>query len=109
VTCPYRPVEFNVVVELDPIEEVTKGGIILPGEKVERDKLAYEEGTLVALSPLAFSYANPSDWMDQRMPQAGDRVLLARYQGILREKDGKNYRIVKDKDIVAVIEEQTNG
>ena len=53
--CPYRPMEFNVVVELDPVEEKTKGGIILPTEKVERDKLAFEEGTLVAASPFAFS------------------------------------------------------
>lgn len=102
MTCPYKPVEFNIVVELDPVEEVTKGGIILPGDKVERDKLAYEEGTLVAVSPFAFSYA---DWPDDAdKPQLGNRVLIERYAGLLREKDGKSFRIVKDKSLVAVIE-----
>jgi co-chaperonin GroES (HSP10) len=94
--------EFNIVVELDPIEEVTKGGIILPGDKVERDKLAYEEGTLVAVSPFAFSYA---EWPeDAEKPQIGNRVLIERYAGLLREKDGRNFRILKDKSLVAVIE-----
>lgn len=106
MTCPYRPVEFKVVVELDPIEEVTKGGIILPGEKVERDKLAYEEGTLVAVSPFAFTYEpNGLGWPEDRpAPKVGERVMIERYAGLLREKGGKNYRIVNDKNIVAVIE-----
>jgi co-chaperonin GroES (HSP10) len=104
VTCPYQPVEFNVVVELDPVEEKTKGGIILPGEKVERDKLGAEEGTLVATSPLAFTYASPAEWGDTPKPQVGQRVMLKRYDGVLREKDGRSYRIVPDKSIVAVIE-----
>jgi hypothetical protein len=30
----FRPMEFNIVVELDPTEEVTKGGIILPNAQV---------------------------------------------------------------------------
>jgi co-chaperonin GroES (HSP10) len=100
-----RPCEFNVVVEMDPTEEVTRGGIILPTSKTDRDKLATEEGTLVALSPHAFSYA---DWpQDQAPPVVGDRVLIARYAGALHERGGKSFRIVKDKDIVAVIEPPT--
>lgn len=102
MSCPYKPMEFNIVVELDPVEEVTKGGIILPGDKVERDKLAFEEGRLVAVSPFAFSYAEWPEGTDK--PQLGQRVLIERYAGLLREKDGKNYRIVKDKNLVAVIE-----
>jgi co-chaperonin GroES (HSP10) len=102
--CPFRPMEFNIVVELDPTEEVTKGGIILPNAQVERDKLGAEEGTLIAVSPLAFSYANPSEWGDHEKPKIGDRVMVKRYDGVLREKDGKSYRIVPDKSLVAVIE-----
>jgi co-chaperonin GroES (HSP10) len=103
MSCPYRPMEFKIVVELDPIEEVTKGGIILPGEKVERDKLAYEEGTLVAVSPFAFTYA---EWPSSvEKPQIGNRVMIERYAGLLRERNGKSYRIVNDKSLVAVIED----
>lgn len=95
---------FNVVVEIDPVEEVTKGGIILVKEKVERERLACEEGTLVAISPLAFTYA---EWPEgAHKPEVGDRVMVNRYAGILREHEGKDYRIVEDKSLVAVLREE---
>lgn len=99
------PMEFNVIVELDPTEEKTVGGILLPSQKVERDRLEEVEGTLVAVSPLAFGY---EDWpAEARQPQVGDRVYFARYAGILTERGKDQWvRIVKDKDIVAVIEPQ---
>lgn len=97
-----RPVEFNVVIRMDPAEEKTKGGIILPTSKTDRDELATDEGTLVAVSPNAFTYA---DWPEgYELPRPGDRVLFAQYAGRLWERGGVKYRILKDKDIVAVIE-----
>ena len=103
MTCPYRPMEFNVVVELDPTEKVTKGGIILVENHVERERLATEEGTLVAVSPHAFSYVE--GWPEfYPAPEVGQRVMIRRYDGLLREKGDKTYRIVPDKSIVAVIE-----
>ena len=101
MNCPLQPTEFNVVVELDPTETKTPGGIILLDNKTERDKLASDEGILVAVSPNAFTYA---DWPEgARKPQLGDRVLFPRYDGILRDKDGRAFRIIKDKNVVAVI------
>lgn len=97
-----RPMEFNVVVEIDPIESKTPGGIYLLDTAKERDKLGIQEGTLVAASPLAFSYA---EWPDgHEPPQPGCRVLFARFSGLIREEEGKTYRILKDKDVVAVID-----
>lgn len=97
-----RPMEFNVVVELDPVESKTPGGILLLDTAKERDKLGIQEGTLVAASPLAFTYA---DWPEGHSPpDLGCRVLFARYSGLIREEDGKTFRILKDKDVVAVID-----
>lgn len=96
------PCEFNVIVALDPDEERTAGGIILPTEKVDRNRLEETEGTLIAVSPLAFGY---EDWPEGAyIPRAGDRVFFARYAGILTERDGKWVRVVKDRDIVAVVQ-----
>lgn len=98
-----RPAEYNVVIRMDPTEERTAGGIILPTQKLERDELATDEGTLVAISPLAFGYA---DWPeDQPPPNVGDRVLFAQYSGRLWKRGDTTYRILKDKDIVAVVEQ----
>ena len=104
MTCNLIPMEFNVIVELDPTEEVTKGGIILTKATVDRDQLEADEGTLVAVSPHAFSYA---EWpAGSRQPRVGDRVLIARFAGVMRDRDGKKLKIVKDKDIIAVVEQQ---
>ncbi len=99
------PSEYNVVVKPDAVEEVTKGGIILPVSTADRDKLAADEGTLVAVSPHAFSYA---DWPeDEKPPKVGDRVVFAKYAGSLIKRGDTDYRIIKDKDIIAVVAERT--
>lgn len=97
-----QPLEFNVVIELDRTEEKTAGGIILPGQKVERNRLEETEGTLVGLSPFAFNY---DEWpADAEKPASGDRVYFARYAGILTEcAEGRWVRIIKDKEVVATV------
>ncbi len=97
------PSEYNVVVKPDAVEEVTKGGIILPVSTTDRDKLAADEGTLIAVSPHAFSYA---DWPEgEKPPQVGDRVVFARYAGSLIKRGDAEYRILKDSNIIAVVTE----
>jgi co-chaperonin GroES (HSP10) len=95
------PMEYNVIVALDPIEERTQGGIILTTDKVERTRLEACEGTLIAASPLAFTY---EEWpADAYRPQLGDRVFFARYAGVLTDRGDKWLRVIKDKDLVAVV------
>jgi co-chaperonin GroES (HSP10) len=97
------PVEYNIVVRMDPVEEVRPSGLIVPDSKRERDKLAADEGTIVAASPLAFSYA---DWPEgSRIPQVGDRILMAQFDGRIWERNGVTYRLIKDKSVIAVVDE----
>lgn len=95
--------EYNCVIRMDPTESKTPGGIIIVDTKKDRDELATDEGTLIALSPLAFSYADWPEGVDQ--PKAGDRVLFAQYAGRIWERGGVKYRLIKDKDVVAVIDQ----
>lgn len=100
------PVEYQVVIALDPREEKTAGGIILPTQAVEADRLSTMEGTLVAASPLAFNYDN---WPDNApKPKVGDRVLFRRFNGFIHTKkvDGveHDYRMTSDRDVLAIIE-----
>lgn len=98
------PMEFNVLIRPDPVEERTKGGLILSDETKDRQKHAATKGTILALSPLAF---DDSVWpADAEKPKPGCRVLIAKHSGTFCEGvDGVEYRLVKDKDIVAQIEE----
>lgn len=96
------PTEFKVVVRPIDVGEKTKGGIFLPEDTRERDKFAVQEGELIAVSPVAFTYEK---WPEgSGPPKVGDRVLFARYAGTTRKgKDGLDYRIVNDRDIAAVL------
>lgn len=94
-------VEFKVLVKPKKAEDKTKGGIHLPDQTVERDQHAAMEGVIAGMSPFAFTY---EEWpLTARKPEIGDTVVFARYSGITqRGNDGVEYRIMNDKDIVAI-------
>jgi chaperonin GroES len=98
-----RPTEFRVLVLPDKVEEQTKGGIIIPDEKKDRDQYAVMEATIIECSPLAFTYE--SNWPEGSKPKAGDRVVIAKYSGgLIKGKDSVEYKLVADKDVLAVLE-----
>lgn len=93
-----RPVEFKVLILPDEVKEKTKGGIILPDMTKERQEMAQVKGTIVGVGADAFA-----DWTEKLV--AGDRVYYGKYAGYtVTGNDGKEYRLVNDKDIVAVLE-----
>lgn len=97
------PVEFNVLVKQDATEEKTKGGLILHTDTQERDKHSQIFGTIIALSPMAF---NADVWpVEYERPKPGQRVAFAKHSGaFIKGLDGEEYRVVKDKDVVAIID-----
>lgn len=101
-----RPIEYNVLIDQDEAGETTGGGLYKPQEVQEREKHAQVRGRIVDVSPMAFAF---DDWPDsEAKPKAGDYVAFAKHAGVFAKgNDGKDYRIVKDKDVVAVIEEAT--
>jgi len=100
------PTEFKVLIAPKEVGDKI-GSIYLPDSTKERDQFAQMEGTLVAVSPLAFTYAKQEEWeaAGAAPPTVGDRVLFAKYAGAVVKslKDGKDYRLVNDKDIAAVL------
>jgi hypothetical protein len=58
----YTPTEYKVLIEPDTVEEVTKGGVIKPDMVKDGEMYGQTEGTIIAASPLAFSYANEAEW-----------------------------------------------
>lgn len=104
------PTEFKVLILPDDAGKVHKFTgkdgrtfeLLKSDESAERQQYAQMEGTLVAVSEHAFSYA---DWKNSSAPKPGDRVIYCRYAGgnPIKGKDGKDYRIVNDKDVIAVL------
>jgi len=98
-----HPTEYRVLIKPKEVGDKI-GSIIIPDESKDRNQFAQMEGTLVAVSPLAFTYANESEWNGSPKPKPGDRVMFAKYAGaVVKGRDGADYRIVNDKDITAVL------
>jgi chaperonin GroES len=92
-----QPLGDRVVVKPTPREEMTKSGIVLPDTAKEKP----QEGTIIAVGPGAF------DNDGKRMPidvKKGDKVLYAKYAGTEFKIDGEELLIVKQSDILAIVD-----
>jgi co-chaperonin GroES (HSP10) len=99
------PTEYKVLIAPKPAEE-RKGSIIMPDQVQEAEKFAAIEGTIVGMSHLAFTYVGEDEWAGKK-PQPGQRVVFAKYAGVRMKspKDGQEYLLINDKDVVATIED----
>jgi co-chaperonin GroES (HSP10) len=99
-TSGIHPKGHRVLILPDPVEEVSKSGIILSvGENRDRERLAQLKGTIVELGNTA--------WLDQPSPWAneGDHVIFGKYSGLIyKGADEKEYRIINDLDVVAIVD-----
>lgn len=96
-----EPTEYNVVIA--PAVMPDKIGLILLADDTKETRgLAMQVGRIVSASPIAFNYER---WPEgSTPPKAGDIVWFARYAGgMFTGMDEREYRIVKDKDIGAII------
>lgn len=101
-TSGIRPIEFNCLIAPDEVATKTPGGLMKPPALIEQEKHRATRGTLVALSAYAFNIdIYPSD---MPKPQPGQKVAISLHAGaFVTGEDGKEYRMVKDKDITALI------
>ncbi len=92
-----RPLGDRVVVKTLPSEEVTKSGIVIPDTAKEKP----QQAEVVAVGPGRVLENG------QRQPievKPGDKVLYSKYAGNEVKIDGQEYLILRDMDILAVIE-----
>ena len=92
-----RPLGDRVVITPTPREEMTKSGIVLPDTAKEKP----QEGTIVAAGPGRILDDGKRESMDVK---AGDKVLYAKYAGTEFKIEGEDLLIVKQSDILAVVE-----
>jgi len=97
----FSPLDTRVLVLPHEVEKQTRGGILLPDQKVEREEWATTKATLIAAGSNAFL-----EWGDKAAkPAEGQNVVIAQYAGKVHTGlDGKNYRICNDTDILALME-----
>ena len=94
----FRPLHDRVVVRRIQAEEKTKGGIIIPDTAQEKP----QEGEVIAVGPGGRDEAGKLIPIDLKN---GDRVLFGKWSGTEVKVDGKDLLIMKESDIMGVIEE----
>jgi chaperonin GroES len=92
-----RPLQDRVIVRRIEEAEKTKGGIIIPDTAKEKPM----EGKIIAVGKgkvLEDGKIHPLD------VKAGDRILFAKYAGTEVKIDGEEHLIMREDDILGVIE-----
>ncbi|NLU53597.1 MAG: co-chaperone GroES [Clostridiaceae bacterium] len=87
-----KPLADRVVIKMLEAEETTKSGIVLPGTAKEKPQIA----EVVAAGP-------GTDEVKMEV-KVGDKVLISKYAGTEVKIDGEQYTIVKQGDILAIVE-----
>ncbi len=91
-----KPLADRVVIKMVEAEETTKSGIILAGSAKEKPQVA----EIIAVGP-----GGMVDGNDIKMyVKEGDRVLISKYAGTEVKVDGIDYTILKQNDILAIVE-----
>ncbi len=91
-----RPLFDKVVVETVKAEEKSKGGIILTAAAQEKP------ATCVVIAVGPGGVVDGKEVVMQVKP--GDKVLLSKYSGTEVKVDGKEYTIIRQSDILAIVE-----
>ena len=91
-----KPLADRVVIKLVEEEETTKGGLILSGSAKEKPQVA----EVVAVGP-----GGLVDGKEVEMyVKVGDRVITGKYSGTEVKLDKEEYTIVRQSDILAIVE-----
>ena len=93
----FRPLHDRVVVRRLEAEEKTAGGIIIPDTAKEKPM----EGEVIAVGPGARDEAGKLVPLDVK---TGNRILFGKWSGTEVKLDGEELLIMKESDIMGVIE-----
>jgi len=92
-----QPLEDRVIIDPFPAEEVTKSGIVIPDTAKEKP----QRGRVVAVGP---------GKKDSPMTlKVGDEVIYGKYAGTEITIDGKEYLIMRQSDVYAIVTHETNN
>ena len=90
------PLADRVVIKNVESEETTKSGIVLPGSAKEKPQMA----EIVAVGP-----GGVVDGKEVKMyVSVGQKVIYSKYAGTEVKLDGVEYMVVRQNDILAIVE-----
>ncbi len=91
-----KPLADRVLIEPAPAEEKTESGLYIPDNAKEKPM----QGTIIAVGPGKKDDCGKTVAMDVKV---GDKVLYGKYSGTEVSVEGKDYLIVRESDIFAIL------
>jgi chaperonin GroES len=93
----FKPIRDRIIIRLLEAETATKSGIIIPDAAVEKPS----QGNVVAAGP---GRITEDGTLIPTEVKTGDRVLFGKYAGTPIKVDGEEYHILKEEDVLAIVE-----
>ena len=92
-----RPLHDRILVKREEEKEVKKGGIIIPDTAKEKP----QEGKVIAVGGGKVNEDGKKIPLDVK---AGDKILFGKYSGSEVKIDEKEYLILREEDVLAILE-----
>lgn len=92
-----KPIGDRIIVQRVEADQKTKGGIVLPDTAKEKPK----EGKVVAVGP---GKTLDNGEISSMSLNEGDKIIFSSYAGTEVKLDGEEYLIMKEDDVLAVLE-----
>ena len=91
-----KPLSSRVLIKMEEGEETTKSGIILANAAKEKPQIA----KVIEVGP----GEKVDGKLEEMYVKKGDKVIVSKYSGTEVKYDGEEYLIVKQDDILAIVE-----
>lgn len=98
-----QPAGYKMLIALPELEEKTESGIYLPEQVREREALATVVGFVLKMGSLA--YKDTAKFPEGPWCKEGDWVLFRAYSGTRIKIHGREFRIINDDTVEAVVED----
>ncbi|AMA62016.1 MAG: co-chaperone GroES [Kurthia gibsonii] len=92
-----KPLGDRIIIEVVEVEEKTAFGIVLPDSAKEKP----QQGKVVAVGS---GIVTNSGTVVPLSVKAGDQVIYAQYAGTEVKYEGKDYLILRESDVLAIVE-----
>ena len=91
-----KPLGDRVLIKMKEAEETTKSGIILASKSQEKPQVA----EVIEVGP----GEKKEDKLQEMYVKKGDNVIVSKYSGTEVKYEGEDYIIVKQEDILAIVD-----
>lgn len=98
-----EPKGYRLLIAAAKVEDKTKGGVIIPDERRDAEETASMIGYVLRVGPDA--YSDVTRFPTGAWCKEGDYIIFRSYSGTRFKVDGKEFRLINDDTVEAVVED----